>query len=214
MTAAGAGRFVVGATVVQRHVLRGRVISAYPERVLADDGATLAVAHWPGVECLVNGEWATAMTTGRQDDRDAALAAFARGDWDLVPWTWHSTGLVHLLEDGRWFSINRIHDPDSGELRCWYVNFQRPFTRVDGGIDTLDLLVDLVVGPDLRWAWKDEGEYAQGHRLGVITDAEHRQVTAAREKAVAMIEAREAPFCDPPPTWRPDAAWSLPSLPG
>jgi predicted RNA-binding protein associated with RNAse of E/G family len=97
------------------------------------------------------------------------------------------------------------------------VNLQRPYTRVDGGIDTLDLLVDLlvdlVVGPDLSWSWKDEDDYAKGRRSGVITDDDHRHVTAAREQAVAMIEDREAPFGDRPPTWRPDDAWLLPHLP-
>ena len=206
--------YPVGSTVVQRHVLDGRVISAYPSRVLADDGDVLVAALWPGVECLVNEEWARAMVSGRQDDRDAALVALGRRDGDLVPWTWNSTGLVHLLEDGRWFSINQFHDVRSGALRCCYVNFQRPFARVAGGIDTLDLLVDLVVGPDLTWSWKDEDEYAHGRKLGLVTDAEHREVAAAREQAVAMVEASQPPFCDTPPNWRPDPAWARPRLAG
>jgi predicted RNA-binding protein associated with RNAse of E/G family len=69
-----------------------------------------------------------------------------------------------------------------------------PFARVDGGVDTLDLLVDLVAGPDLTWRWKDEEEYAHGRRLGMVTDVEHRAVTAAREAVVGMIEERRPPF--------------------
>ena len=205
--------FAVGSTVVQRHLLGGRVMSAYPCRVLADDGDAMRMAHWPGVRCQVNGEWATFCTTGQQQDRDLALAALGRRDWELVPWTWNSTVLVYELVDGRWFSINRFHDPATGALLSWYVNFQRPFVRVPGGIDTLDLLVDLVVGPDLSWAWKDEDEYAHGRRMGLVTDAEHREVEAARELAVAMIEGRDGPFGLAPEPWAPDPAWPDPKLP-
>ncbi|HEX5944641.1 MAG TPA: DUF402 domain-containing protein [Acidimicrobiales bacterium] len=150
----GAGPFAAGSTVVQRHVLRGKVISAYPGRVLADDGDALTLAHWPGTACLVNAEWATATASGRPADRDLAFAALSRGEWELVPWTWRSTVLVHEMVDGRWFSINRFHDPASGALLSWYVNFQRPYVRGVQAIETLDLLVDLVVGSDLAWAWK------------------------------------------------------------
>jgi Protein of unknown function (DUF402) len=209
----GVPPFAVGSTVVQRHVLHGRVMSAYPGRVLADDGHSLALAHWPGTDCLVNAEWATAMDSGRAEDRGAALAALARGDWELVPWTWQTTAVVHLLEEGGWFSINQFHEPASGALLWWYVNFQRPFAKMGGSIETLDLLVDLVAGPDLAWAWKDEEEYAHGRRLGLVTDADHRGVTEARDRALAMIEDREPPFDADPPPWRPDPEWRVPRLP-
>jgi hypothetical protein len=206
-------RFAAGSTVVQRHVLGGRVMSAYPGRVLADDGDALVIAQWPGTECLVNAEWATAMQSGRSADRDEALAALGRGDWDLVPWTWRTTVVVHELAQVLWFGVNRFHDPASGALLWWYVNFQRPYVRHDGAIDTLDLLVDLVAGPDLAWAWKDEDEYVQGRRLGLVTDADHRAVVGAREQAVALIEACEPPFTTDPDPWLPDPSWPTPMLP-
>lgn len=84
---------------------------------------------------------------------------------------------------------------------------------MDGGVETLDLLVDLVAGPDLTWRWKDEDEYAHGRRLGLVTEAEHRAVTAAREEVVAMIDARRPPFCDSAPSWLPHPDWPIPQLP-
>jgi hypothetical protein len=42
--------------------------------------------------------------------------------------------------------------------------------------------------------WKDEDEYAQGRRLGVVSPRDHRAVGAAREEAVAMIGSRGGPF--------------------
>jgi hypothetical protein len=63
-------------------------------------------------------------------------------------------------------------------------------TRI--GIDTFNLLLDLVVEPDLTGhVWKDEDEYAQARRLGVIDDALHRHIDEARQQVVAQIGSRE-----------------------
>ena len=194
-------------------MVRGRVMSAFPHRVLADDGNALTLARWPGAGCVVNAEWVTAMETGRQEDRDAALAALGRGDWKMVPFRWHTTAVVNMLQEGRWFSVHRFHDPASGALRWWYVNFQRPYVRVNGGIGTLDLILDLVVRPDLGWEWKDEEEYEHARRLGLVTDDDHRAVRAARDEALALVEAVALPFSAEPPTWRPSADWPVPMLP-
>jgi hypothetical protein len=55
--------------------------------------------------------------------------------------------------------MNAFYDvSDSHQLAHWYVNFQRPMRRTAIGFDTFDLLLDLVIAPDLsRWDWKDEG---------------------------------------------------------
>ncbi|WP_433256637.1 DUF402 domain-containing protein [Streptosporangium sp. CA-135522] len=99
-------------------------------------------------------------------------------------------------------------------LSRWYVNFQRPYRRTPRGIDTFDLLLDLVVTPDLSsYTWKDEDEYLHGRRLGVVTDAEHRRVQQARDEALAMVEERRGPFAAPWPDWRTDPSWPAPVLP-
>jgi predicted RNA-binding protein associated with RNAse of E/G family len=93
------------------------------------------------------------------------------------------------------------------------VNFERPPSWHASGWDTLDLAVDLVVEPDGAWRWKDEDEYAQCRRLGLVTDAEHSAVQAAREQAVAAVQAREGLFGeDAAKLWRPDPAWRRPAL--
>jgi hypothetical protein len=75
-------------------------------------------------------------------------------------------------------------------------------------------LLDLTVAPDRsRWQWKDEDEYDQGRRLGLISDAEHRRVELARERAVAMVEAGGGPFAQELATRCPQAAAPLPVLP-
>ncbi|MFD0351998.1 DUF402 domain-containing protein [Kitasatospora aburaviensis] len=107
-----------------------------------------------------------------------------------------------------------FQDAVTKEPLRWYVNFEKPYQRRPGGIDTLDLCLDLVVAPDLSsHRWKDQEEYVQVHRLGVIDDYLYRQVEQARRRAIAMLDDRAGPFAAGWPTWTPDPAWTLPVLP-
>ena len=95
----------------------------------------------------------------------------------------------------------------------WYANFERPFQRTPIGIDTFDLLLDLVIEPDMSYRWKDEGEYTQGRKLGIISDDDHRQVQKAREQVLALLDQRAGPFDEGWLSWRREAHWPLPTLP-
>ncbi|MBM7787850.1 protein associated with RNAse G/E [Tenggerimyces flavus] len=113
---------------------------------------------------------------------------------------------------GAYFSVD-LFFRGAGELVMWYVNFERPFQRTPIGIDTFDLLLDLVIEPDRSYQWKDEGEYAQGRHLGIISDVEHRQLQLAREQVLALLDQRIGPFDERWLSWRRDEDWPLPVLP-
>jgi hypothetical protein len=51
-----------------------------------------------------------------------------------------------------------------GEFAGWYVNLETPARRHADGVDTTDLVLDVVVAPDRTWVWKDEDEMAE--RIG------------------------------------------------
>jgi Protein of unknown function (DUF402) len=107
------------------------------------------------------------------------------------------------------------HEPaerDPGDLVMWYVNFERPFRRTPIGIDTFDLLLDLVIEPDASHRWKDEGEYAQARQLGIVTDDEHRHVQLAREQVLGLLDQRTGPFDQRWRFWRREPHWQLPTL--
>lgn len=202
-----------GSTAVRRDVFDGRLWTAAPFRVLSADESTATVALWPGVVTLAATEFIESVRTGDDAIRSQALAAIASGAYQLGEWAWRWNGVVTELVPGRWFTVGRMYGPD-GAFRFWYVNFERPPTWRGDGWDTFDLLVDLVVKPDGSRRWKDEDEYAQGRRLGLITDAEHAAVRAAREEAVALVETRSGLFSDDATAaWLPDPAWPLPVLP-
>jgi hypothetical protein len=212
---AGAGAFAPGGTVVRRDVYGGRVFSALPCRVLDDDGSVLEVAYWPGIRCLTPDSRTRSVRTGDREERARGLEeAAASGSWRLDLWTWQDTAVRARFEAGESYSVHRFQGGGSGEPLYFYVNFELPITRTPTGIDTCDLLIDLVVRPDLSsWEWKDADEYAQARRLGLITDARHQLIEQARERAVGQVQERTGPFAEGWTRWAPDPAWPLPELP-
>jgi hypothetical protein len=94
------------------------------------------------------------------------------------------------------------------------INFERTPRRTPIGIDTFDLLLDLVVDVGrAHWTWKDEDEYTQARKLALIADDEHRRIEAARQRALAMIETRREPFTTDWSTWQVPHDWPDPALP-
>lgn len=211
--AATAPVFPAGSTVVRRDTLRGKVFSATPYRVIRDTGTELVVALWPGVEMLSPSTWIEWLRTGDDAVRKQAIPNLTAGRWSLGRWVWRDTTVLARFEPGQHFSVSQRFDP-RGKRNAWYIDFIRPCRRTPDGIDTLDLLVDLVVTPDLSaFRWKDEDEYAQGRRLGLITDALHRRVEAARQHVMSLVESRQGPFAEDWSSWWPDPSWPLPALP-
>ncbi|MGW4694030.1 DUF402 domain-containing protein [Kitasatospora cineracea] len=99
-------------------------------------------------------------------------------------------------------------------LISWYVNFETPFRRHPGGIDTMDLALDLVIAPDFSGhRFKDRDEYGHLRRLGVIDDYLDSQMHHASGRAIRMLDDQAGPLAAGWPAWSPDPAWPLPLLP-
>lgn len=205
-------RFATGSTVIRRDIHADKVWTASPHRVLADTGPELVLAYWPGII-----SWAPVPWIAWTKDRDVAarartLPSLAVGIWDLGLWAWRDTDWLSIMCEDEYFSVNLFCDPQRGP-KFWYLNFQRPYTRTKIGVDTFDLFLDLVIDPDLSsYQWKDEAEYLQGRRLGIVDDQTHHEVTAARERAVAMVEGSLQSIAERWAHWRADPFWSDPTL--
>ena len=201
-----------GSTAVRRDMYRGRAWTRSPARILASDADSAVATIWPGVVTLAAARFVESSVSREKELRADSLHTLASGEWDMAEWTWRWNSVVTEIVSGRWFTVARMYGED-GALACWYVNFERPPTWHAAGWDTMDLALDLVVQPDGAWQWKDEDEYAQCRRLGIVTDAEHAAVTQAREQAVALVEARAGAFGeDPTRPWLPDPGWPRPTL--
>lgn len=193
-----------GSDAVCRGVFAGQVCSERAVRVIGSDSSSVTSARWPGAATRSETSYLESVRTGSRAGRERMRQAHVRGHWELADSAWQGTGVVEQVVSGRWFSVPRMHGPD-GRLLCWYVNFERPPDWRPDGWDTHDLELDLVVGPDRSAAWKDEDEYEQSRRLGLITDLEHQAVQAAREEALSLAAARSGLFAaDPGERWLPD----------
>lgn len=205
--------FAEGTTITRRDVLDGRVWTAAPHRVLSDDGTRLILVTWPGTVGYTPTTWIRWFTEGDEAARAQAVANLIDGGGELGRWTWQDTTVVTWVGLDPDFSL-QLYQPVDGSSSHWKINFERPVTRTPDGIDTCDLLLDLMIDPNgATWQWKDENEYAEFRRHGVISETEDRRVQAARERAVAFAEARQGPLAEDWSAWLIPADWPLPQLP-
>ena len=78
----------------------------------------------------------------------------------------------------------------------------------------MDQGLDIVVKPDVsEWPWKGEDVMQMGLELGIYTAQQVRDIRAEGERVVENIQRRTAPFDNSWLDWKPDPAWSIPTLP-
>lgn len=202
-------RWPVGATVVQQEVWRGRLWSARPLTVVEDRGDFMAL--W----CPRGTRWKTATTPPTRPRAPTRAERFVlsltRGDWVLGDFTWDVSTLA-LVRAGDWHAV-WVSWRDNGENWGWYINLQRPFRRTVRGLQTMDLMLDILVAPDRQWRWKDEDEFAALVAAGLIDGEEVAQVRDEAQRVIGRVEANAPPFNERWHGWRPDPAWPLPELP-
>jgi hypothetical protein len=140
-------------------------------------------------------------------------------DWEtgafggVKPQRRHTTDALKVIEPGAQCTISLFFAEGMERFICWYVDLEEPTRRAGGGLVTFDRSLDIVVGPDRRWRWKDEDHFAHIQRFGWITPERAAELRAEGERVLRRIEAVEPPFDDSWLNWRPDPAWPLPELP-
>jgi hypothetical protein len=185
-----------GDAVLLRSVYSGRVRWAFPHLFVGEDGGRLGLYIAPGTP----GVW-----MGRDGD-GRYLERWARGD-DPHPHVWRIHHILWLVRPADEHMLGLMWDERWG-FTGWYVNLQAPVRETPLGYDTTDWALDIVVTPDGTWAWKDEDDFAEARRLGVLDEEAAAAVRAEGERVVA-----EWPFPTGWEQWRPDPAWDKPELP-
>lgn len=117
--------------------------------------------------------------------------------WILHPGDWHAVWISWL---------------PSGEHFGWYVNLQRPFRRTAIGIESMDMMLDVVATPDRNWSWKDDDEFEEILQRGIFERATGERVRAEANDVIHRLEANASPFSEGWADWRPDPSWSTPGL--
>jgi hypothetical protein len=198
-----------GQTAVIQEVWNGRVWSARPMRVISD-AEDLIVLWFP------RGTRWRAPTTPPGRPREGSRAerhatSLTLGDWTHVEAAW-DVDTLQLWRPGDSHAI-WVSWRANGAHWGWYVNLQLPFERTALGLRTMDLVLDVLVDPDLTWRLKDDDELAVHVARGTIKPELEATIRAEAQRVIARAEGRRAPFDEPWPEWRPDPSWPLPELP-
>jgi protein associated with RNAse G/E len=205
-------RWRPGDPLVVTEVWQGRLWSAVPHTFVAPDdtghvtylapdavGAYATSRGVPGREHLSRGE--------------RKLAALETLVYQVVETPHHFSPLasLHFFRPGSWA---RVSVGWSGSrFLGWYVNFEIPYQVVDHGLQTMDLVLDMLVSPQRRWDWKDRDEFDDALARGILSAGTAATLEAEAEQVTDQIERGHGPFADTWPAWRPDPRWSAPALP-
>ena len=194
--------FAPGEPVVFRHV-RGDWRWAAPMHVVEDRGDFVALYLQPGSVYMTMGDAQGQLTRDFVNERTP------------IQRTWGENHALHLVREGDEHGTVLYWREGTWEFRCWYINFQDPFTRYDGGFQSMDLTLDMLIAPDRRgWQWKDEDEFVDiGIAGGWYTHEQLAHLKTYGLSVLAEAQAGRGVFGEPWPDWRPDRLWGPLTLP-
>jgi hypothetical protein len=199
---AAAMRFEPGQVITRRY-LRGQWCTwAQAMRVINDDEHGLLLWQPAGADfaTLVDADGSSLHEVTPDQMRDPRLTVRA----------WQGDVLILMPPRASW-SVWWFFE--EGVFSGWYVNLEEPCIRRRNGVQTKDLVLDIVVTPQRRWQWKDTDEFDRrtGHPLYFDTDAA-QAIRSDGERLVTLIEAGDFPFDGTHTGFRPDPAWPVPRL--
>ncbi|MFE2556396.1 DUF402 domain-containing protein [Streptomyces sp. NBC_00090] len=184
----------------------GAVHICRPVTVVQDTPEMLAVWMAPGTECV------RPVLTDGTPVHEEPLATRYTAPRTTERSHWFGSGVLKLARPGDPWSVWLFWER-GWRFRSWYVNLEEPRARWSGGVDSEDHFLDISVYPDRSWLWRDEDEFAQAQRSGLMDPEQAARVRAAGRRAVDLIGSWGTPFADGWEDWRPDPAWPVPKLP-
>lgn len=95
----------------------------------------------------------------------------------------------------------------------YYINIEVPYVRTARGIETSDLVLDVVVSGDHSYRHKDEDELECAREAGLFSPQDIVAIRRAAARAVDDVTAWRFPFNAGFENFQPDSEWPIPSLP-
>ncbi len=92
------------------------------------------------------------------------------------------------------------------------MNLQLPVKRSPIGFDTMDLILDVVVAPDMsRWEWKDEDQFQEAVSRNIFDAVTAAGIRSSGIAAVERLRVEADTFATW--SWAPPPNWATPRLP-
>lgn len=191
-------RWQPGDAVVLRYFKRDRPVGALPTRAVATSGDP---ALWlaPGTSVM----WPAIRGNPA---REVPLEQRYGVPWASIGKPWVGDGVLILGRPQRAHSIWLFWN--NWRFTGWYVNLEAAWRPSRLGFDTEDHELDLWIEGSGSWRWKDEHDLDVAVQSGLFTAGEAAAFRAEGERVVA-----EWPFPTGWEDWRPDPAWSVPTVP-
>lgn len=196
----GTARWAPGTVIAYRSMAMGRLMAEVEVTVVRDDPDVLALyrPYLTPLRRLVPSNGASLPRVLRPD-------AFAALPDRYESERWPYGHALLLTPVGAEYSVYLNWSP-GWTFERWYVNFERPLVRVDGGVEVTDEFLDLIVHPDGEWEWKDEDELDEAVAVGRLDAVRADRVRATARRVVGDVEARRWPFDGSWAEWRPGQA--------
>lgn len=198
-----------GDVIVHHEVWRGRVWAARPLVVVDDAPDRLLL--WLPAGTVRQVPVVSPARPAPPTRREQVITNLASGDWVHAEHVW-DVSTLWILVPGAWHAV-WVSWLLTGQHFGWYVNLQRPYRRTAVGIESMDMMLDIVVDPSGRWRWKDDDEFDEIEVRGIFDSDVVRRVRNEAATAIAQIERRVAPFDETWLDWRPSPSWPRPVLP-
>lgn len=200
--------FNAGEVVVLRWRRNHPADMVMPVRVVADTAEHIALFHPVGT--VFKGQ---ATADGRKLTREMPFLKREALIGGLADATWTGNHVLQLIRPAESRSTWLLWSEEDWTFRSYYVNLQAPIRRTAIGFDTADYLLDLVVSPNLDWAWKDREEVDLAREHDIVGQDILDRMEREGQRAIRDIEAGAWPFNAGFEKWRPDPAWDIPAMP-
>lgn len=191
-------RWAHGDVILTRQILKGQVWAVFPQYVVEDTGERLVTFIQTGSEM------------GFPETKD---------NLEVNPWKergythWFGHGSLCLASEGEAWSISVFWEGEDRHFALWYIDLCAPFTRFNGGINTLDHELDLEVGPDGIVQEKDVELFEERVRQGRYSAEEAVQIRATFAQLRTRLRISGVPAEPSWATWQPPKSWGPLNLP-
>ena len=201
----GQSCFQAGQTVVLREMWDGKIWSARPAMVVQDN---------PGLMAFYIPTGTVSRRRRAADGSPATVDNRIRSEWILSEEVEQPEyERLKLTIPGSGYSVIIISNFGAGTLSSWYINLEEPIGKTRLSYDYIDLLLDVIISPDLsEWRWDDEDELEKIVKAGLISPLKAAVLYREGEQVVAWLQSGTSPF-NGWEKWHPDPSWHIPVLP-
>lgn len=125
---------------------------------------------------------------------------------------WSGGGILAVFQPQTMYSV-WFFETASGLRDSYYINIEAPYVRSVDGVETSDLVLDIVAESDRSYRYKDEDELEFAREARLFSDRDVAEIRCAAEAAANDVTTWRFPFDADYQSFQPPPDWSIPSLP-